>query len=578
MNRRERLTAGAGLVVLTAAAVAIRLLFIAPYPTGWDDVDFALALEQYDLSRMQPHFPGYPVYILAAHLFWLWLQDPFLALSVLSAAAGGLTVIPLWLLFHKMGSPAMARITVWLYALAPLPLVTGIQPMSESLGVFLAAWLAYFSWSAGGDGGTARVGRKPGSGAARWLTSPAAWRLLAAGITLGLLLGVRVSYWALSALWLWAVVRVIRASGLPLTRRLGLAAVSAGAAAGICAVWLSALVVSTGGADSFLAVAVSFTGGHFSDWGGAYHAGSTFLDRALLDRAGLFFFRQIGAAGLGAVWPEGGRFAGFPEVLLKTEVWRWISTVLIAAGAMGLAAASAIRLFAAGGRRGVTGGFGHRLPAGKAGFLLIWIVPYLLWAFFAQNVEKPRHILPLLPPLLYLLATGLWRLAGWAASRRSVLQRRIFTVLGVVWGIAMTGVSYPLLKEAHATESPMMQLARYVKENVPTENSLIFTWEEQRVLRYVSPAHTAIRLRKWEDFRREILQYPEPPARILATSATVEGMDRPVKQLFREVAVFQGSPWLYPTYHTITLYEGTPALHEELRKGKGETAWKSKRF
>ncbi|MFC4766924.1 hypothetical protein [Effusibacillus consociatus] len=540
MRMRGGRRAIAHLALLTLFAVTVRLLFVAPYPTGWDDVDFALALEQYDLARMQPHFPGYPVYILAAHLFHSWMDDPFLTLTVLSAVAGGFTVIPLWLLFHEMGSAAAARLTVWMYTVAPLPLITSIQPMSDSLGAFLAAWLAFFSWSAAAEGrlqdGVSRNGGM-------------SWALAASGITLGLLLGVRVSYLALSLLWLWASVQVLRNREVAQKLRVRIAVISCGAGAFTCCIWVTALILSTGGIDSFLALAVSFTGGHFSDWGGTYQAGAS-----LADRAKLFLFRQIGGAGLGTIWWGNG------------ESGRWISFVMAGIGISGLAV-----------RR-------DRLPFKHRVFLFVWIIPYLLWAFFAQNVEKPRHILPLLPPLLYLLVVGL---EGIAYRVGEAIQRiwnerngsgRILTVFGMIWIAALISVSYPILKEADSKESPMVQLARYVKANVQEKDSLIFTWEEQRVLEYMSPDHTSIRLRKWEDFRTEILQYEVPPRRILGTSAMVAGLDREVSGFFQPVAVFQGNPWLYPTYHRIVLYEGTPLLLEELRRGEGETAWKSKHY
>ncbi|GAX88736.1 hypothetical protein EFBL_0350 [Effusibacillus lacus] len=512
------------------------MLYLAPYPTGWDDVDFALALAEYDLLRMQPHFPGYPIYILAAHLFNSWLHDPFLALSLLSGVAGGLTVIPLWLLFHRMGNRWVASLAVWMYSVAPLPLITSIQPMSDSLGAFLAAWLAYFAWRVqeskqieGSDAFVSGVGNATDR-------TQFVWPTLAAGVVLGLLLGVRISYLALSALWVWAVAQLLSDRGTSVGFRFSSATVSAVALAAVCGSWLLALVVSAGGVDSFAAVAVSFTEGHFSDWGGAYEANAS-----LWERARLFLFRQIGGAGLGTVWPVDGIFNG-------VGLWRWVPTAAVVLGIVGLIPRLASDR-------------NHRRPSKTAVFLCIWIIPYLLWAFFAQNVEKPRHILPLLPPLLYLLAAGLWHLAGWAGRLR---QPRLYLLVGAFWLSGVMAISYPLLVEARTSESPMMQLARYVKANVSANDSLIFTWEEQRVLRLVSPAHTSIRLRRWEDFRTEVLQYQAKPMKVYATNALINGFNKDVAGLFREVAVFRGNPWLYPTYHTIVLYEGTSLLYENI--------------
>lgn len=636
-------------LAISIAAVILRIWFLAPYPTGWDDVDFALGLQQYDLSRMHPHFPGYPIYILTAHLFYAWLHDPFLALSALSATAGGLTVVPLWLLFRRMGSPRVARLAAWLYTIAPLPLVSSIQPMSDSFGAFLAAWLAYFTWRAGEvnegicphrsntqltgyftwsagevneginsvsvDHGRhlSRQPSQPNNQPNREQRSDSSLYLILSGIVLGLLLGVRISYLALSALWIWAGLRVFQSPTLPTCRKIRTVATSVAAVAGICLSWTAAMVVSEGGFDSFLALAVSFTEGHFSDWGGTYQADSSFWERA-----GLLVFRQIGAAGLGTVWTDA---AG----------WRWIPTVLLMLAGIGLWLGWRQMLPHRYRHSAQNEGFieitrttsvqngsvivgNRRVTSRQTVFLAVWLVPYLIWAFFAQNIEKPRHILPILPPLLFLLVSGIEQVVLAVTGRRKIakeassvdaqageqgvtdglggktgigigrgrsgrrLDKRIFRFLSLLWLMGTAGVSYPLMQEAHSKQSPMMQLADYVKENIVPHDSLIFTWEEQRVLNYATPSYTVIRLRKWEDFQTEVLQYDKLPMKVFATNALIDGFHRPVNGLFQQVITFQGSPWLYPTYHTVVLYQGTASLYDQFQRGKEETTWKSKRY
>lgn len=528
-------------VLTGAAAVVLRLMFLAPYPSGWDDVDFALALDRYDLSGMQPHFPGYPVYILAGHLFHGWTGDPFMALSLLSAVTGGLTVVPLWLLFRSWGSVGAARLTVWLYMIAPLPWIAGVQPTSDAMGSMLSAWFAYFVWLS-----AARKGQGTGSGELADDERRRFAAFTAAGAILGLLLGVRISYVPLAVLWIWTVIRMLQDRNIFPGNKFKGVAYSAGAAAAVCTAWFTALVISEGGLAPFLQLAFSFTEGHFSDWGGTYHG-----DSSAAARAELFLFRQIGAAGLGTLW-------------YGADGLRWLPTLMSGLGIAGAAVGIFARL-----RR-------TRIPCTRIQFLLVWIVPYMLWAFFAQNIEKPRHILPLLPPLLYTLVWGLDRIVSYAAAWGNILRRRIFTqsimfaAIGFVWLSGTLFVSYPLLLEAHTRLSPMMQLANAVKRDIPAQQSLIFTWEEKRVISYVSPEHTIIRLRHWEDLRKEVLQYGQQPMRIYATNALVNGLDRPAQNLFREQMVFQGSSWVYPTYHTIVLYEGKESLLDALREGKEE--------
>ncbi|KIL37450.1 hypothetical protein SD71_02060 [Cohnella kolymensis] len=513
------------LAALALFAVAIRLLYMSPYPAGWDDIDFALALDRFDLSAMQPHFPGYPVYILAAHLFYYAVGEPFTALSMLSAVAGGLTVVPLWLLFRQLGSISAARLASILYALAPLPVVTGIQPTSDALGTLLAGIFALLIWRS----------MQPEPEAVRNRTVS----FILAGVVLGLLLGVRVSYVPLSVLWAGAAAVVICDREIPRRQALRNVLLSAAAAALVCAAWAGALAVSEGGVAPLMKLAFAFTEGHFTDWGGTYSADTSFTGRARY-----FLLRQIGGAGLGTLW------AGYAG-------WRWLSTIAAAIGVIGLLSVVVTRVVR---KQSVSN-------SRRTLFLLLWILPYLLWAFFAQNVDKPRHILPLIPPLLWLLATGLEHFCTFlprSVSRR-IGSKALFVCFSLLWLVGTAAVTYPLAREAHNKKPPVLELAEYVKESVPKDDSIMFTWEEQRVISYISPEHQVRRLRHWSDMRMELLQYPVPPRHIFATNAFIQGIDRSAGSWFNEVIAFEGSPWLYPTYHRVVLYEQKPGFIEGLR-------------
>ena len=62
MFRRVLLVAGVALIGASRYALRARL------PDDWDAAGFALALERFDLASLQPHFPGYPVYVaLGSH-------------------------------------------------------------------------------------------------------------------------------------------------------------------------------------------------------------------------------------------------------------------------------------------------------------------------------------------------------------------------------------------------------------------------------------------------------------------------------------------------------------------------------
>ena len=56
------------LVLMSLASILILFLFqlshINVFAATWDQVDYSLALERFDIMAMQPHFPGYPYFIL----------------------------------------------------------------------------------------------------------------------------------------------------------------------------------------------------------------------------------------------------------------------------------------------------------------------------------------------------------------------------------------------------------------------------------------------------------------------------------------------------------------------------------
>ena len=60
-----------------------------------DAVNFSLALERFELARHQPHFPGYPLYVLVTRGLWALGIDAVWALALPGAlaSAGLLAVI-----------------------------------------------------------------------------------------------------------------------------------------------------------------------------------------------------------------------------------------------------------------------------------------------------------------------------------------------------------------------------------------------------------------------------------------------------------------------------------------------------
>jgi hypothetical protein len=206
-------TRGRWYATLAAVGVAIALsrwLTRATSPDGFDSIDFLLGMSKgFDLARLQPHFPGYPVYVaLGAGLCRLGV--PALAAAVvISAAASGGAAVAIGVSVERLAGRTAAVVAMALHGVAWLPWLLGAGALSDPLGLAFAA---------------------------------------------GLLLGTRASYWPLVASFVWFAWRSSRAP-----------AFAAGWVTGtlIWAVPFFAVV----GVGPFISLGRAHLAGHFSSWG-----------------------------------------------------------------------------------------------------------------------------------------------------------------------------------------------------------------------------------------------------------------------------------------------------------------------
>jgi hypothetical protein len=98
LGRRER-------AVFWVAVVAIavtRLMAIARTPWDWDEFDFMLALQKYDVRAHHPHPPGSPTFVLFAQIAHLLVRDEFRSLLVVSTVAAVLLFPVAFLLLREL--------------------------------------------------------------------------------------------------------------------------------------------------------------------------------------------------------------------------------------------------------------------------------------------------------------------------------------------------------------------------------------------------------------------------------------------------------------------------------------------
>jgi hypothetical protein len=126
--------------LLAGLFFALHLPFLPPSLEDLDSINFALGVRDYDVSRHQPHPPGYPLFILAAKAFHQVGLSEVHALSLVSVLGGALGVFGCFALFGALngdsqGSNRISWLAVLLVITCPLYWITAARPLSDAAGL-----------------------------------------------------------------------------------------------------------------------------------------------------------------------------------------------------------------------------------------------------------------------------------------------------------------------------------------------------------------------------------------------------------------------------------------------------------
>lgn len=490
---------------LFVAAFGLRLIFLGRYPDSWDAVDFALGVQRYDIFHMQPHFPGYPLFLLPAKLVDMWILQPVVSLSLVSALAGAMMIVMIFKTAQCWVSRPMAVVVALLCMVNPALWLLAVQPMSDSMGmmgIWIVLWLISRSLLLP-EGSTQHL----------------KWGLVGAFV-FGLVMGVRISYFPFAALFLIPWVRVSYQHGRWMKHFLML---TMAFMAGII-LWLIPTAATEGGVLSYFALGTSFAAGHFSDWGGTLFSDGNFLQRG-------WSWGQLAWASM----TGNHRIFG---------IW-------IGVGCLGIGLLYARRWMQ---NRRCADTEKRSLDLVQIGrpacwFFFLGVFPYLTWVFIGQNVDKFRHVAILLPFIVLLVVKLSWN------------KGKLIT-LWLVGVFLFSSYAAGLLVVEYAwTKPPVVEMADAIADRYPLETTTVFTWEEERVIEYLYPHARAIRLRKAEDLARHLMVIGNTQ-HTLVTSKVIEGLEEPDKWLpfLTPVGTYEGNPLLYPGYAKLRLYEIHPEM------------------
>lgn len=383
------------LVGLFVAALVLRLVARITYDEDIDALRFALGVERFDVTELRPHAPFYPVYVAAAKIVALG-SSPRAALGIVNAAAGAVVVVAIALLAREVTGRRGAVIAGALALASPFLWLTSQKLLSDMAGTAfttVALWMCVRA-------GSLHDARAP-SRAARWRT--------AALITLGVGLGVRLSYFPIALACLGVVVWQERLGWR------GLLARASDLAAGIM-LWLIPLVIIARPRPLVAVLWVQGVG-HFTRWGGSAITVPSPLDRLH-----------------GVVWGAWANVLG--GAWLDAPPLRWITAPILAA--LVIAAATRVR------------GLSRRQPE-----LAAAAAAYFLWAALGQNIAyKPRHLLPLAPLMIVALAAAADRIV--ARSRPAIAAVALLVVQWLADGAALV--------RAHLDPSPAAAIVLHLRQ------------------------------------------------------------------------------------------------------------------
>jgi 4-amino-4-deoxy-L-arabinose transferase-like glycosyltransferase len=211
----------AGALVLVAAFAA-RLPLRADVLINWDSVQFAYAIETFDLHQHRPHPPGYIGYIYLAKALNHLTGDANASFVLISLFASAIAPLLFLVLARKLMSQGSAYVTTALFATSPLLWYYGSVALTYAAEAALATGFGLAAWQARRFGG--------------W------WLVLASALLASLGAIRQTGEVLLLPLWVWAVWPAT------LNLRLGAAAVlTAGSL-----LWMAPLLWLAGGPLTYL--------------------------------------------------------------------------------------------------------------------------------------------------------------------------------------------------------------------------------------------------------------------------------------------------------------------------------------
>ena len=395
-----------GWSIVFISCIVSRLLSTIYYIEDLDSLRFALSMVDYDVAKLQPHFPAYPVFCWIAKLLYAGIRRYTLAFSLLGGLSTFCTIFFSLKIAQIKSTTLSGKIAIFVIFMNPLLWLMSNRYMPDAMGVACLLVSLYFTTTRGENG--------------RHILS--GFRNIVGFFLGGILMGIRLSYLPLLAPALF----------LRLKDPGRLKCIIAGIMGVL--VWFIPLLSITGW-DVLIAAAQTQSRGHFSDFGGTVSTQPQLWIRSIK------IFESAWADGFGLYWQ--GRH---PIT---------VCTAIALLGIVVIANRGTLKKWAA-----------EEFFRDNALFLntvFVGGVVYFVWIFLGQNViHKSRHILPLLPFLALGIACACSQVIGTAVNG----SKRRFRY-GFAWSIViifLLSYSYTTLHTVvqHTKPTAIAQIREYL--------------------------------------------------------------------------------------------------------------------
>lgn len=370
------------------SCIGSRLLSTIYYIEDLDSLRFALSIVDYDVARLQPHFPAYPVFCYIAKLLYAVIRRYALAFSLIGGLSTFFTIYFTLKIANIQSTTLFGKIAIFVVFMNPLLWLMSNRYMPDAMGVACLLASLYFT--------TAPVEDKRD------------FRNIVGFFLAGTLIGIRLSYFPL----------LVPALLIRLKHPGRLKCIIAGAI-GIL-LWLIPLLWITGW-NTLITAAQTQSHGHFSDFGGTVSTNSELWLRLTK------LFESVWADGFGLYWSGRHLITACTTITIAVLVvsnWRTLkkpSAISSQQREERDVAATETSGLKADSRQPIA-----CLPEKFFGDDSLFLNPifigcavYLVWIFLGQNViYKSRHVLPLLPFLAVGIAFACNRIIGTPLNNR----------------------------------------------------------------------------------------------------------------------------------------------------------------